>query len=334
VTYELRQNPATKEWAIIAPVRAKRPQELVTPTRPLTGEGPEREPRCPFCPGNEEPEWEILRIPEQGPWQLRVLRNKLPALQQEGEREFSSEGIHRRVSGVGRHEVLIESPLHNTCAALESPTQVAQVLRAFQHRGRIIAQDPRVEHIVFFENHGPQAGTTLAHPHAQLVGLPVVPYDIQVRSDQAGRHFTDTGQCVYCQTWAEAVRDGRRIVVESELFVALVPYAAGSPFHTWILPRRHEASFLNATEQELAELGLVLQRVLRKLYVGLHDPDYNYIIRSAPMHATGEAHLHWYLAIVPRATRATGFELGSGVLVNTALPEDSAAFLRSVQEGV
>ena len=334
MTYELRQNPATKEWVIIAPLRAKRPQELATPTRPLTAEGPAWEPGCPFCPGNEEPDWEILRIPEQERWQLRVLRNKFPALQHEGEREFSSDGIHRRVSGVGRHEVLIESPLHNTCAALESPALVAQVLSALQHRGRVISQDPRVEHIVFFENHGPQAGTTLAHPHAQLVGLPVVPYDIQVRADQAGRHFTDTGQCVYCQTLAEAVGDGRRIVVESELFVAFVPYAAGSPFHTWILPRRHEGSFLNATEQELAELGLVLRRVLRKLYVGLHDPDYNYIIRSAPVHAAGQAYLHWYLAIIPRATRSTGFELGSGVFVNTALPEDSAAFLRSVQEDV
>ena len=89
---------------------------------------------------------------------------------------------------------------------------------------------------------------------------------------------------------------------------------------------------MNATQQELADLGLVLWQVLRKLYVGLHDPDYNYIIRSPPLHAVGQAYLHWYLAIIPRATRTTGFELGSGVLVNTALPEDSAAFLRSVQE--
>jgi UDPglucose--hexose-1-phosphate uridylyltransferase len=83
--HELRQNVATGEWVIIAPARAKRPQEIASPSRPLTAERPEWQATCPFCPGNEESELEVLRVPDEGPWRVRVIRNKYPALQREDE---------------------------------------------------------------------------------------------------------------------------------------------------------------------------------------------------------------------------------------------------------
>jgi len=119
-------------------------------------------------------------------------------------------------------------------------------------------------------------------------------------------------------------------VLQSACFSAFVPYAAFSPFHIWIVPRRHSPSFLDITPEELRDLGSVLRQVLRKLYFGLNDPDYNYVIRSAPMHDRGAEYLHWYIAIVPRVSRVAGFELGSGMFINTSLPEESAAFLRDL----
>ena len=179
---ELRQNIATKEWVILATERAKRPEEFVQPHRPLTKDRPVWEAGCPFCLGNEELDLEIMRIPEHGPWQLRVMRNKYPALQLEGERMRTFEGVHRQITGVGYHEVLVESPLHNPCPALESASVVSLMLEAFKIRGREIAQDPRIEQIVYFKNHGDRAGTSLVHPHTQLIGLPIVPYNIRARS--------------------------------------------------------------------------------------------------------------------------------------------------------
>ncbi len=98
---ELRQNIASKEWVILATERARRPEEFVQPQRPLTEDRPEWEADCPFCPGNEELDLEIMRIPEHGPWQLRVVRNKYPALQLKGERMRTFEGVHRQITGVG-----------------------------------------------------------------------------------------------------------------------------------------------------------------------------------------------------------------------------------------
>lgn len=329
---ELRQNIATKEWVVLATERAKRPEEFVGPQRPLTGDRPEWEAGCPFCPGNEELDLEIMRIPEHGPWQLRVVRNKYPALQLEGERMRTFEGVHRQITGVGYHEVLIESPLHNTCPALESAIEVSLMLEAFKMRGREIARDPRIEQIVYFKNHGDRAGTSLVHPHTQLIGLPIVPYNIRARTEEARRYFDDTGRCALCHMLSDEMKHDQRLVAKGKYFVAFIPYAALSPFHLWVLPRRHESNFLNATAYELADLGNVMRQVLRKLYVGLRDPDYNYVIRSAPLHDLGIDYLHWYVTIVPRVTRSAGFELGSGMFINVALPETSANFLREVDE--
>jgi UDPglucose--hexose-1-phosphate uridylyltransferase len=304
----------------------------VQPARPLTEDRPEWDQECPFCPGNEELELEVMRIPEHGPWQLRVVRNKYPALNLEGERKRTFEGVHRQITGVGYHEVLIESPLHNTCPGLESAVEVSLMLEAFKIRGREISQDQRIEQIICFKNHGEHAGTSLVHPHTQLIGLPIVPYSIRARTEEARRYFDDTGRCALCHMLSDELKDGQRLVAKGKHFVAFVPYAALSPFHLWILPRRHESNYLNATAYELSDLGNLMRQVLRKLYVGLRDPDYNYVIRSAPLRDPGDEYLHWYVSVIPRVTRSAGFELGSGMFINVALPETSAAFLRGVDE--
>ena len=81
---ELRQNLATKEWVIIALERAKRPHEFVDVLRSPCGEGPAWEARCPFCPGNEEEDLDVLRVPAKDPWRVRIVSNRYPALSVKG----------------------------------------------------------------------------------------------------------------------------------------------------------------------------------------------------------------------------------------------------------
>jgi UDPglucose--hexose-1-phosphate uridylyltransferase len=74
----------------------------------------------------------------------------------------------------------------------------------------------------------------------------------------------------------------------------------------------------------------VLRGILRRMYVGLRDPDFNYVIRTAPNDEERSHAFHWYLSIVPKVSRTAGFEIGSGMFINTSLPEQSAQFLRDV----
>jgi Galactose-1-phosphate uridylyltransferase len=212
-----------------------------------------------------------------------------------------------------------------------SADAVSHVLSVYRQRYSIIRQDPRIEAIIIFKNHGEEAGTSIVHPHSQLVATPIVPYQIRSRIDEAIRYFDDTGECVGCRTVQDELRAKERVIHETEHFVCFIPYAALSPFHTWIFPKRHSCSFDAITQEELNDLAVMMKIVLAKLYVGLNNPSYNYSIRSIPTREQQAEYFHWYLSIIPRVSKTAGFELGSGMFINTAVPEDSASFLREVK---
>jgi UDPglucose--hexose-1-phosphate uridylyltransferase len=328
---ELRQNIATREWVIIARERARRPNAFAeSPRHRNTINQPAFDDRCPFCPGNEELDLEICRFPQEGDWHIRVVNNKYPALSQSDALVRSFEGTKRSMTGVGHHEVLVEHPRHNTTLALLHADEVERVLAAYLHRGQAIGNDPRIEQIVYFKNHGDRAGASMAHPHSQLIGLPIVPGDIRHRIEEARRYFDDTGHCVFCAMLADELKHGERLIAFNAHFVAFALYASSSPFHIWIMPRVHRASFLHVEPSELASLAKILRDVLHRLYHGLNDPDYNLVIRSTPVKEPENAYFHWYLTLIPRLSHTAGLELGSGVWINPSVPEDCAAFLRNL----
>jgi len=329
---ELRQNIATREWVVIATERAKRPDDFADAERPLSESRPAREAGCPFCPGNEAIAGPpTLSVDGPGGWLVRVVPNKFPALVEDQEPMRSFRGIERRMSGFGVHEVLIESPLHNVTTALQSDVEVARSLRAMRSRGRSLARDERILVTIFFKNHGAEAGTSLEHPHSQMVSLPVVPHHVRGRLQDAGAYFDEHGSCVFCDMWRQELTAGARVIVEGAHCVAFIPYAAFSPFHTWIVPKRHMPLFIQASDAELEDVARVLRSVLRRIYFSLRDPDFNFVVRTAPNHEERSRSFHWYLSIVPKVTRTAGFEIGSGMFINTSLPEESARFLREAK---
>ncbi|MBI5533395.1 MAG: galactose-1-phosphate uridylyltransferase [Deltaproteobacteria bacterium] len=329
---ELRLNVVTKEWVIIAPGRATRPKDFKSrPSRPPLAA---HDPDCPFCPGNEHlTTEESFRLPAalDAGWQTRVVPNRFPVLSRDQTNPAPRhDGLKHAVDGFGVHDVIIETPRHDLTTALMPPSQVEAILRTYRNRYQVCQADPRLGHILLFKNHGPAAGTSLVHPHSQVVATSVVSYQVRDRIRTLEDHQALYGHCVLCKMVDDEIAEGVRIVHLNESFVALVPYAALSSYHIWIFPRRHMGSYGEINDVEVANLAASLRAVLRKLYFGLNDPDFNYVIRSSPR-TCSNGEFHWYLSIVPRLARAAGFELGSGMYVNDSYPEDSAAFLRSVQ---
>jgi UDPglucose--hexose-1-phosphate uridylyltransferase len=329
---EFRQNIATKEWVIISSERAKRPNSYVQSTESVNiTQDQAFEPNCPFCVGNEERDLELDAIPREGDWQVRAVLNKYPALSPHEPLERSFDGVRRYISGLGQHEVIVEHPVHNTTLALMQPSEIEKVMELFSMRGWYLREDQRIEQIIYFKNHGVRPGASLVHPHSQIIALPVVPHNIRQRTEEARRYFDDTGDCVFCVMLADEIIRQDRIVAQTDHFVAFVLYAAYSPFHTWIVPKRHGVSFLYMNAAERSDLALIIKQVLHRIYVGLNDPAYNMVVQSSPTKEIGNNYLHWYISVVPRLTRQAGFELGSGMYINTSLPEDCADFLRQVE---
>lgn len=328
---ELRQNLITRDWVIVAKERAKRPDEFTQQNKHVT-HAPAYQARCPFCLGNEDDsEIELLLLGDRHDWKVRSVLNKYPALSTDKEPDMQVEGTYRSMNGFGIHEVIIEHPFHNVTTALLDVNEVANILRAYRQRYAEIRKDPRIKTITIFKNHGQRAGTSLEHPHSQIAATPIVPSQIRNRIAEAMRFIDDTGECLFCRTLNDELAASIRVIVDSQYFVAFIPYAALSPFHTWIFPRRHTSSFDDINDAEILDLAYNLKTVLAQLYYGLNNPDYNYTIRSIPTDEQFTDYFHWYIAIVPRLSYTAGFELGSGMYINTVTPEDSADFLRRVE---
>jgi UDPglucose--hexose-1-phosphate uridylyltransferase len=240
-------------------------------------------------------------------------------------------GVYGSMNAFGFHDVVIENRRHNATLTDISRKEFLMIFHAYVRRYREIKQDSRIESILIFRNHGPAAGTSLIHPHSQIVATPVVPHPVRDRMNTAMQYFDSVGECIFCRTLQEELSSDQRIIYETKHFAAFIPYAALSPFHIWIFPKRHEPSFDAITEEEMTDLADNLQTVLTKLRIGLNNPSYNFTIRPVPTHDHNPDYYHWYIAIVPRITVTAGFELGSGMFISPALPEESAKYLREIQ---
>ncbi len=328
---ELRQDPVTGIWVVIAQERKRRPRFFQRgATRDLTT------PKdCPFCPGNEgltPPEIFAVRpanLPANGPgWELRVIPNRFPALRVEGTLDRSADGIYDRISGIGAHEVIVESPAHEVSLAGLPPAALKRVLTTLQGRIRDLKNDIRLRYVMVFKNHGPAAGATLAHPHTQLVALPVIPSRLAQELAGARHHFGHKERCLFCDILAQEFADGKRVVWEDPRACVLAPYAARFPFELAIYPRRHQARFEDCPGEELDSIGAALTAALVRLNLALKHPDFNLVLHNAPAAAGAEESFHWHLEIMPALGNVAGFEWGSGFSINPVPPEEAATVLR------
>ncbi len=327
---ELRKDPITGRWVIIATDRAKRPLDFVRDKVQIRGSG-----FCPFCYGNEaktHPEIIAYRSdgsPRDSPgWSLRVVANKFPALGIEGGLNRQGEGLFDKMNGIGAHEVIIETPDHQMTLAMLSQRQIEDVLWAYRDRILDLKKDPRFKYIMIFKNHGEAAGASLEHTHSQLIALPVVPQRVREETDGAREYFNFKERCIFCDIIRQELESGIRVIADTPAFIAVSPFAPRFPFEIWIMPRVHQSAFEDSQKQEFEQLALVLKDMLMRLDKVLDCPAYNYIIHTSPIPETPNEHYHWHLEIMPKLTKIAGFEWGTGFHINPTPPEESAKFLR------
>jgi UDPglucose--hexose-1-phosphate uridylyltransferase len=339
---ELRQNPITKEWVIIAPERRNRPDQFKRHKVPkkITAWEQEEKDRCPFCPGNEAISGEaVLTYYAEGKdageseWSLRVVPNKFPALVDGDTTYRITEGPDNffiKMNGVGYHEVVIEDPEHFQTIATMPLIAVERIISSYQERYRSLIRKPNVELLTIFRNNGPGAGTSLRHPHSQIIASPIIPIHIRHMIEEGVRYYDTMGRCIYCNLIEQEKLAGKRILSETEHFIAFTPFFSRSPFEIWILPKKHRASFGNISSLEQRDLARILTDMLQRLYEGLDNPDYNYMIHSAPYQEDPADYYHWHLQILPKLYKMAGFELGSGIYLNSTSPEENAQYLRKI----
>ena len=316
---ELRPDALTGRLVLLAPGRSSRPHT----TAAVAAAGEVTPPSCPFCGGHErETPPEVARTgdgPPDGPgWRVRVVPNLYPIVG----------GPEAGPGATGAHEVIVMSPDHGAAFGDLDDDQAAEVLTVLRDRARVHADAGRA-HVQLLVNHGRGAGASIAHPHAQLLALDFVPPTVAVAVDR----FASTGTDLVLDDQAEAIVAGTGVIVGTEVR-AWCPLGSVSPFEVRIAALAGGATIEAATDRQILGTAVVLRDVLRALSRALDDPPYNVVVHNSaagPRAAAGsEPPFHWWIEVVPRIGVVAGFELGTGILVNTVDPETAAQRLRAL----
>ena len=331
---ELRRDPITGRWVVIAPERLRaRDVDAVHlrggPAGAIDGD------MCPFCEGQESiagPEILAWRPPgslhNTPGWTVRVVANREPALRVESSLGESSSALFQTLGGLGAHEVIIESPRHDASWSMMGAEEIQRVLWAWRERMRDLRRDFRLRSFVVVKNHGEASGATLDHPHSQLVALPMVPQHLDAALAGARTYHQATTHCVFCDIATQEVATERRMVSSDEQTVAFAPFASRVPFETWIMPRLHRAAFDEETDSSLAAVAERLSDVMRRVNTTLASPAFTLLLHTAPVGEERSAAYHWHLEILPRLGPVNGLAFDGGLYVNPVAPEESARALR------
>ena len=197
---------------------------------------------------------------------MRVLPNKFPVLRIEGKLEREGVGMFDKLSGVGAHEVVVETPNHDLELVDLPVDHIADVIRAYRHRVADLGGDDRFKYVLIFKNQGYQAGATLAHVHSQLIATPVTPKRVKEELLGAQRYYEFKRRCVFCDIIRQETRLTReRLVFENDTFAVISPFAARMPYETWIVPKQHNCDFVGITEPEYAGLAEALKHTLQQM---------------------------------------------------------------------
>lgn len=330
---ELRRDPIIDRWVIISTERRKRPSEY--PHIPLDEKN---NVPCPFCLGHEDktpPEILSYRDPGSKPntpgWWVRVVPNKFPALQIEGELDRRGEGMFDRMSGIGAHEVVIETPDHTKEMPDLEDKHLEDVIWAYRDRSVDLRKDPRFKYVLIFKNKGKEAGASLAHSHSQLIATPIVPKRVTEEVDGGGAYYKMKERCIFCDIIREEMESGIRVVCENDCFITLEPFAPRFPFETWILPKAHDSDFTRIQKYAVTCMAKIMKETLKRMDKTLNNPPFNFILHTSDCQSPLLPYYHWHIEIIPRIVLHAGFEWGSGFYINPTPPEEATRYLREVE---
>ncbi len=329
---ELRRDPIGGRWIIVNTDEPAQPKDYEHESKHDWRQGV-----CPFCYGNESltpPEIIAIRDGSTSAntpgWQVRVVPNKFPALQIEGDLERRPLGLYDMSNAIGAHEIIIETPYHHKDLSDLQDSELTSILHIYAQRSLDLERDRRFKYVMIFKNFGPSAGASLEHPHTQIIALPMVPKNVKEEIVGAQKYFEYRERCIFCDMLRQEIEEKERVVVENKYFIAFCPFVSRFPFEVWIMPKKHTSYFCQTPYEEMPHLASLLRMVIAKFKKVFGNPEYNFIIHTSPINSEGTSvdGYHWHLEFMPKLTRVAGFEWGTGFYLVPTPPENAAKFLR------
>ncbi|HYU64866.1 MAG TPA: DUF4921 family protein [Candidatus Paceibacterota bacterium] len=322
---EFRQDLVSGEWVLFATGRAKRPRP-----EPLAYAKQPKE-LCPFEDIEKSEQELIWRSPNSSDWQIAVLRNKYPAVGQGECGPDQKVGPYTVHSAIGEHDLFVfrnhDLQLHNF-----TPEQMLPVVKAYKLRKRELTRiGGCIKYVMLFHNFGIEAGASISHSHSQILAMPILPPSVDRSIQGAFRFYKEHQKKAYLLMIIWEKEQGHRIVYENDYFIAFCPFASRHPGEIRIFPKSGDSHFIQTPEELDSYFAEALSVVLHKMKNALHEPAYNFYFHTAPTELNlGDIHDYysWHIEIVPKLQTEAGFELGTGVDINTVDPDEMARMLR------
>ncbi len=311
---ELRYDPLTNDWIMIASHRQNRPQM----------------PKdwCPFCPGSG-------KVPDD--FDVLEYDNDFPALSQNPPvPDDVAAGPYKTAPCHGKCEVILYSKEHTvTLPELPLP-HVRKLVDLWCERHNIISADEKIKYVFIFENRGEVVGVTMPHPHGQIYGYPFIPKKLELECASMKKHKKETGKCLICDMMETEISEKKRIIFENEDFVVFIPFFSAYPYGLYIVSKAHKQYITEFTEREKDNLAAAIKNAAGTLD-SLFDYTFPYMmcIHQAPVNSGDVSDFHFHIEFYPpmRSRDKQKFnassETGAWAHCNPTCPEEKAEELRA-----
>lgn len=320
---EMRLDPLTNEWVVVA---AHRQSRAFLPPKELN-------PLAASRPGF------LTEIPEDD-YEVVVFDNRSPSLREPKDSVAMPVELSMELPAIpaaGKCEVVCFTSDYDSSFKDLSIDQIRTVLEAWRDRTAELSQIPYIQHIAPFENRGEEVGVTLSHPHGQIYAYPYLPPRTEKMLVAATQHLNRTGNTLLDDVISREIRDGVRVIADNEEWIAYVPYAARYPFEIHVAPKRSVPDLATLDESACDQFAPIAKEVLQRLD-GVFNTKMAYIAawHQAPVRVGRDAlRLHWQITSIRRAPGKLKYLAGSesafGSFMMDVRPEQSAQQLRDVQ---
>ena len=313
---ELRWNPLSKDWVMVASHRQDRPQ------MPKNW--------CPFCKGSG-------RVPDEG---FTVLRypNDFPALSNTPPvPDDVATDLYKVTEAYGKCEVLLYSDQH-TVTLKELPKEhLHELAQMWQDVFNDMAADEKIKYCFIFENRGDVVGVTMPHPHGQAYGYSFIPQKAKIKAENAKEYYDANHSCVFCDILKDEKKEDKRVIFTNEHFTVFVPFFSPITYGVQIMANRHVSTIGEMTTEEIHALGETMGLVAG-MYDSVFDNNFPYMMcmNNAPINSGDQTNsFHFHIEFFPpmRAADKQQFfassETGMGAWCNPTAPEDKAQELKA-----
>lgn len=306
---ELRYNPMTKDWVMIASHRQNRPQM----------------PKdwCPFCPGSG-------KVPDE--FEVFKYDNDFPSMMQTPpEPDDVATDLFKVRPCYGKCEVILYSSNHTVTLPELSEEHVEKLVNLWCERFEDIRKDEKIKYILIFENRGEAVGVTMPHPHGQIYGYSFIPKKLELEFQSSREYMEEKGSCLFCDILKEEKAINKRIIFENDDFIVFLPFWSEYPYGIIVASKAHKQYITDFNESEKRNLAKAVREAAGTLdsLFGFPFP-YMMCMHQGAINSSSTDFHHFHIEFFPpmRSKDKIKFnassETGAWAHCNPTCPEEKA----------